>query len=79
MWDFQARRMQASCKSKGIRKTHLVHTLNGSGLAVGRTLVAVLGELPKCRRLNYGASSVHDHHGRIRSDLQIIKNIEDSI
>jgi hypothetical protein len=42
MWDFQARRMQARCRSKGDKKPHLVHTLNGSGLAVGRTLVAVL-------------------------------------
>ncbi|AIN18695.1 MULTISPECIES: serine--tRNA ligase [Yersinia] len=42
MWDFQARRMQARCRNKTDRKTRLVHTLNGSGLAVGRTLVAVL-------------------------------------
>lgn len=42
MGDFQARRMQARCRSKTDRKTRLVHTLNGSGLAVGRTLVAVL-------------------------------------
>ncbi|SEP80528.1 serine--tRNA ligase [Basfia succiniciproducens] len=42
MWDFQARRMQARCRSKTDKKTRLVHTLNGSGLAVGRTLVAVL-------------------------------------
>lgn len=42
MWDFQARRMQARCKAKNDKKTRLVHTLNGSGLAVGRTLVAVL-------------------------------------
>lgn len=42
MWAFQARRMQARCKAKGEKKTRLVHTLNGSGLAVGRTLVAVL-------------------------------------
>ncbi|WP_312455771.1 serine--tRNA ligase [Pseudescherichia sp.] len=41
-WDFQARRMQARCRSKADKKTRLVHTLNGSGLAVGRTLVAVL-------------------------------------
>lgn len=40
--DFQARRMQVRCRSKSDRKTRLVHTLNGSGLAVGRTLVAVL-------------------------------------
>ncbi len=38
---FQARRMQARCRNdKG--KTELVHTLNGSGLAVGRTLVAIM-------------------------------------
>ncbi|MFC3395879.1 serine--tRNA ligase [Brenneria rubrifaciens] len=42
MWDFQARRMQARCRSKSDKKPRLVHTLNGSGLAVGRTLVAVL-------------------------------------
>ncbi|MGC7589775.1 serine--tRNA ligase [Bisgaard Taxon 46] len=42
MWDFQARRMQARCRNKGDKKPRLVHTLNGSGLAVGRTLVAVL-------------------------------------
>lgn len=38
---FQARRMQARCRDKG-GKPRPVHTLNGSGLAVGRTLVAVL-------------------------------------
>ncbi|PKB86830.1 serine--tRNA ligase [Ewingella americana] len=42
MGDFQARRMQARCRSKTEKKPRLVHTLNGSGLAVGRTLVAVL-------------------------------------
>ncbi|MFP1917910.1 serine--tRNA ligase [Lonsdalea quercina] len=42
MWDFQARRMQARCRSKGEKKPRLVHTLNGSGLAVGRALVAVM-------------------------------------
>ncbi|WP_067702817.1 serine--tRNA ligase [Erwinia sp. ErVv1] len=42
MGDFQARRMQARCRTKTEKKPRLVHTLNGSGLAVGRTLVAVL-------------------------------------
>ncbi|REF28762.1 seryl-tRNA synthetase [Xenorhabdus cabanillasii] len=42
MWDFQARRMQARFRSKDDKKIQLVHTLNGSGLAVGRTLVAVM-------------------------------------
>ncbi|TMM47382.1 serine--tRNA ligase [Qipengyuania marisflavi] len=40
--DFQARRMNARFKPEGEKKTVFVHTLNGSGLAVGRTLVAVL-------------------------------------
>ncbi len=40
--DFQARRMNARSKAKGAKDTRFVHTLNGSGLAVGRTLVAVL-------------------------------------
>lgn len=40
--DFQARRMDARTKSAGEKGTRFVHTLNGSGLAVGRTLVAVL-------------------------------------
>ena len=40
--DFQARRMQARFRSPETGKPELVHTLNGSGLAVGRTLVAVL-------------------------------------
>ena len=40
--DFQARRMDARTKPAGGKGTRFVHTLNGSGLAVGRTLVAVL-------------------------------------
>ncbi len=40
--DFQARRMQARFRSEASSKPELVHTLNGSGLAVGRTLIAVL-------------------------------------
>ena len=42
MWDFQARRMQARFRRQGEKKPELLHTLNGSGLAVGRTLVAIL-------------------------------------
>lgn len=41
-WDFQARRMKARCRAKGDKKTEFVHTLNGSGVATGRALVAVL-------------------------------------
>ena len=40
--DFQARRMNARFRPHGEKSTRFVHTLNGSGLAVGRTLVAVL-------------------------------------
>ena len=40
--DFQARRAGLRFKEKGAKGTNLVHTLNGSGLAVGRTLVAIL-------------------------------------
>ena len=50
--DFQSRRMDARFKRDGEKKTEFVHTLNGSGLAVGRTLVAVME--------NY-----QDEHGRI--------------
>ena len=42
MVDFQARRMQARFRRQGEKKPELLHTLNGSGLAVGRTLVAIL-------------------------------------
>jgi seryl-tRNA synthetase len=40
--DFQARRLQARVRSADTGKPELVHTLNGSGLAIGRTLVAVM-------------------------------------
>ncbi|MGD9472341.1 MAG: serine--tRNA ligase [Novosphingobium sp.] len=40
--DFQARRMNARFRPDGEKQTAFVHTLNGSGLAVGRTLVAIL-------------------------------------
>jgi seryl-tRNA synthetase len=40
--DFQARRLEARCKTAGEKGSRYVHTLNGSGLAVGRTLVAIM-------------------------------------
>ena len=40
--DFQARRMNARYRPEGEKKPRFVHTLNGSGLAVGRTLIAVM-------------------------------------
>jgi len=42
MLDFQARRMQARWRNPATGKPELVHTLNGSGLAVGRTLLAIM-------------------------------------
>jgi seryl-tRNA synthetase len=42
MRDFQARRMDARFKAAGAKGTEFVHTLNGSGVAVGRALIAVL-------------------------------------
>lgn len=42
MKDFQARRMQARYRNPETNKTELLHTLNGSGLAIGRTLVALV-------------------------------------
>ncbi len=40
--DFQARRMNARCRPRGAKHTQFVHTLNGSGVAVGRALIAVM-------------------------------------
>ena len=40
--DFQARRMKARFRPEGEKQTHFVHTLNGSGLAIGRTMIAIL-------------------------------------
>jgi seryl-tRNA synthetase len=40
--DFQARRMKARFRPSGGKGTQFVHTLNGSGLAIGRTLIAVM-------------------------------------
>ncbi len=40
--DFQARRMKSRCRAQGEKDIRFVHTLNGSGLAVGRTLIAIM-------------------------------------
>ena len=54
--DFQARRMNARYRSRGGRAFGFVHTLNGSGLAVGRTLIAVME--------NYQTGGRLDPHSR---------------
>lgn len=65
--DFQARRMLARYRNPETKKPDLVHTLNGSGLAVGRTLVAVLEnyqqadgsiEIPAVLRSYFGESAI---------------------
>lgn len=40
--DFQARRMNARCRAAGEKQTEFVHTLNGSGIAIGRCLIAIM-------------------------------------
>lgn len=40
--DFQARRMNARCRSASEKNTEFVHTLNGSGVAIGRCLIAIM-------------------------------------
>jgi seryl-tRNA synthetase len=40
--EFQARRMKARCRKPGEKGTRFVHTLNGSGVAVGRALIAIM-------------------------------------
>lgn len=40
--DFQARRMNARCRAAGEKNTSFVHTLNGSGVAIGRCLIAIV-------------------------------------
>jgi seryl-tRNA synthetase len=71
--DFQARRMKARYRPNGEKGTRLVHTLNGSGLAVGRTLIAVLevyqqddGSIvvPEALRPYMGGLDVIRKHGR---------------
>ena len=60
---FQARRMQARFRNAQ-GKPELVHTLNGSGLAVGRTLVAVLENYQRARRVDRSAGGAAAVHGR---------------
>jgi len=67
--DFQARRMKMRCRPKGEKKTRFVHTLNGSGLAVGRALVAVMENYQQAD----GSIRVPDVLGAYMGGLQVIK------
>ena len=73
--DFQARRMNARYKPSGGGKPEFVHTLNGSGLAVGRCLIAVLENgqredgsilVPEVLRNYMGGKVIIDHQGNLR-------------
>lgn len=65
--DFQARRMQARYRDPVTGKPELVHTLNGSGLAVGRTLVAVLENYQDGDGRVHVPDALRDYMGGVRT------------
>lgn len=67
-WDFQARRMNARFRPKEAKGTRFVHTLNGSGLAVGRALIAVLEN----RQFGDGTVAVPDALQPYMGGLEVI-------
>ena len=70
--DFQARRMKARCRQGGAKETRFVHTLNGSGLAVGRTLVAILENCQGADGSVRVPEALKDHMGGV----EVIKSDE---
>src|SRR3546814_11073335 len=56
--DFQARRMQARWRNPETGKPELVHTLNGSGVAVGRALIAVMENYQRSEERRVGKECV---------------------
>ena len=67
--DFQARRMNARYRPGGGKRTEFVHTLNGSGLAVGRTLIAVLENYQRADGSVRIPKALHPYMG----DLKVIE------
>ena len=67
-WDFQARRMNARFRPKEAKGTRFLHTLNGSGLAVGRALIAVLEN----RQFGDGTVAVPDALQPYMGGLEVI-------
>ena len=61
--DFQARRMQARWRNPATGKPELVHTLNGSGVAVGRALIAVMENYQETRRLDHDPAALRSYMG----------------
>ena len=55
--DYQARRLNIRFSRKGEKGTQLVHTLNGTAIAISRALIALMGKRPTRRRFDRRASS----------------------
>ncbi|MCY4473017.1 MAG: serine--tRNA ligase [Kistimonas sp.] len=64
--DFQARRMQARFRDPETGNPALVHTLNGSGLAVGRTLIAVMENCQDARGCIHIPEALHPYMGGVK-------------
>jgi seryl-tRNA synthetase len=64
--DFQARRMQARWRPGDGRKPEPVHTLNGSGLAVGRTLLAIMENFQDAQGRIHVPEALHPYMGRLQ-------------
>jgi seryl-tRNA synthetase len=64
--DFQARRAGIRYRKKGEKKTEFVHTLNGSGLAVGRTVVAVLENFQQADGSVLNPEALHHYMGGLK-------------
>ena len=71
--DFQARRMQARWRNPKTGKPELVHTLNGSGLAIGRTLVAILENHQDAK----GRIHIPTHLQPYMGGIEVIEVLED--
>ena len=69
---FQARRAGIKFRAAGTGKAEFVHTLNGSGLAVGRTLIAILENYQQKDGTVVDPSRAPPVHGRRRSDREVI-------
>jgi seryl-tRNA synthetase len=69
--DFQARRMDARFRGKENRTPRFVHTLNGSGTAVGRALIAVM----ETYQQDGGAIAVPDVLQRYMGDMRVIEKV----
>ena len=65
---YQARRANIRYKPQGKNKTELVHTLNGSGLAIGRTWLAILENYQQADGIGSDPQGVAALYGRRRSD-----------